>query len=211
MNRNKNLFISFFAFFLFIFFILPPFFAEQNTFSSSYKISDVILYTLFSVFLYFFCEKCKNITKINIKKAILLTFIGLLLLFFVAFIFSFFTRNNQKNFEIPEDLFSGIILIWGTFVFAFFEELLYRFFFADIFAPVITQKLSNEKQKKIATFFLELCIILIFAFSHKYLNFWAVANAFFCGIVLRILKIKSKTIWTSTFAHFFYNLVVIFS
>ena len=48
--------------------------------------------------------------------------------------------------------------------------------------------------------------IILFALAHKYLGIYAMINAFFACIVLRICYIKTQNIITNTIAHFLYNI-----
>lgn len=68
---------------------------------------------------------------------------------------------------------------------------------------------KSEKIQNIIIFFIEFLCVTIFAFSHRYLGFISVFNAFFCGIILRITCKKTNSIMPGMIAHFSYNFILI--
>lgn len=131
-----------------------------------------------------------------------------LLLFFNSLIFSFlstleFFKSSQQISVINPDSFIKWIYCILNFIFAaFFEEIIYRFYFIDEL-----NFLFNKSNKKSLFWIFEIFGLVIFAISHYYMGFLAVINAAFGHIILRICYKKSKSIIPGFFAHFCYNII----
>ncbi|MBO4318911.1 MAG: CPBP family intramembrane metalloprotease [Treponema sp.] len=85
---------------------------------------------------------------------------------------------------------------------AFYEEVIYREYLPETL-------LLFSKERKIPAILSECACVLVFAMSHRYLGLMAVLNALLGGIMLRICRKKSLSIWAGTFAHFAYNAVLL--
>ena len=105
----------------------------------------------------------------------------------------------------PATIAGWIFITLNIAVSAFYEETMYRLFFPD------TLLIFAQDHPKIH-WIIELSVMMVFAFSHRYMGIMAVVNAFACGAALRLCKRKSGGIAAGTAAHFVYNLsMVIFS
>lgn len=223
MNKIFSL-LEFFAVLFFL--VLPPLFATKTAggttldFSHGYAAATFFLFAV-SVFLYLIEKKFANKTE---KTAAILKIscgnicLGLIFLVSAAFqTAGFLIEKSGFNFLendkiiFPQNIFYFMNFITGTFCAAFYEEILYRFYFPESckrnFKILTFGKLDSQKSKK-TDFILELASALIFAFSHLYLGFLAVLNAFFSGIVLRICMRKTKSVFVPAFIHSVYNFSV---
>lgn len=153
-------------------------------------------------------------------------------LIYVFFLKTDFSQNLQI---VPQNFLQWIFLILSFISSAFFEEEIYRQFLPQsfiFFAKLLfsksesnlnsrdfsddsdlTKNLPNvsksNKIQNVIIFLIEFLCVVIFAFSHRYLGFISVLNAFFCGIVLRLTCKKTKSIMPGTIAHFSYNFILI--
>ena len=129
------------------------------------------------------------------------------MLCFIAFILeaiAFFLNSNNPQFSVaPLDNKTKIFFCLLNFILsAFFEEVIYRLYLPQ----QIKRFFSNIHNEKIKKYIPELITIILFALAHKYLGIYAIINAFFACIILRICYIKTQNIFTNTFAHFLYNI-----
>ena len=206
--------------------VLPTFFAPNSAdvitldFSHGYTAATFFLFAV-SVFIYLiekkFAEKTENsalVIKISYGN------ICLGMIFLVSAIFQTagfllekegfqFFQNDKIIF--PKNIFYLMNFLAGTFCAAFYEEILYRFYLPESlkrnFKILTSGKLDSKKSKQ-ADFVFELAPALIFAFSHIYLGFLAVLNAFFSGIILRICMRKTKSVFVPAIIHCIYNFSV---
>lgn len=193
-----------------LFFIVPPFFSPDISISQSFinwnfPIQQLLLF-LFSIFLLFIL---KYDFSVNIYKIIPI-FLCLCLLFFTSLVFKAISiilasKNiaSSPNIVLPESFFEWLFCFLGFFMSAFYEEVIYRFYFPD----ALLSLLSIKKERKIFIFVSELCSILVFAFAHFYLGWLSVANAAVAHIILRFTYKRTKSIYPGAFAHFVYNII----
>lgn len=115
---------------------------------------------------------------------------------------------EQLPFSFPNKLFDFAQLIVGLFVFAFFEESLFRFFLPLSAKSIFIKKIQTlSKQKQIfVNLLIEAAIVALFSLCHRYLSLFAVANAFFAGLALRFLSKKMPSLFLCATVHFLYNL-----
>ncbi|MBO5137251.1 MAG: CPBP family intramembrane metalloprotease [Spirochaetaceae bacterium] len=113
------------------------------------------------------------------------------------------TASLNQKINIP---FVMNILV-GTFVAAFYEEIVYRVYLPSYTLSIINKVNLSEKLQKNIQYFFEVLIVILFAISHSYAGLPAVMNAFFAGIVLRLYIIKKMGIIFITIVHFLYNLL----
>ncbi len=101
--------------------------------------------------------------------------------------------------------FSGIAgVFFGSLASVFYEEIVYRFYLPEAFLRI--HFFETFRLRKIA---LEALCVILFAIPHLYLGVPGLLNAFFCGIVLRVCFIRSKTIFVPLLIHFLYNISMI--
>lgn len=101
----------------------------------------------------------------------------------------------------PVTMLDWLCVILAFAVSAFYEEVLYR-----QYVPFIA--LHAVKNRKVLRIIAEIVCVLVFAFSHRYLGWSAVINAFICGIILRWCYVKTESVIPGTIAHFVYNITV---
>ncbi len=209
---------------LIIFFIvLPPLLATNASSSANIKsFSYIILIEFLIAFLlefqyrkFFKSLKNQNHLEtlvLNLKwnaicLACLMIIYAIFELIYVFFLKTDFSQNSQI---IPQNFLQWIFLILSFISSAFFEEEIYRQFLPQsliFFADSLI--LKSNKIRNVIIFLIEALCVVIFAFSHRYLGFISVLNAFFCGIILRITCKKTKSIIPGTIAHFSYNFILI--
>ena len=112
----------------------------------------------------------------------------------------------SKGFSFPQlvSVMPEGFPLWASFACAvlmssFFEETVYRFFIPDGL-----QVLFNGKFIPLT----EICALLFFSLGHRYLGIPGVLNAVLSGAVLRLLFVKTRSIWINTLVHAFYNSAV---
>ena len=203
--------------FVFLIFLLPPLKASPQP-QAEISMQEIKL-TLFSLTMTFTCamlfffhrdiykKKYIQSSKINIfvKHSVILIGFGTLVLSSCVFqAISFFMNKGlsvQKSLAVPNSFFLWLSLFFATVFAAFCEEFLYRFYIPDV-----GTELSDGKFPLLW----EIFAVLIFAFSHFYQGAVGIFNAFFCGIILRLIFLKTKSLWCSFGVHVFYNFLVIF-
>ena len=94
----------------------------------------------------------------------------------------------------------------------FSEEFLYRFFLPEsiysVFKYFKKEKIFSKNRPAGLLLFLlfEFIFALIFSFSHRYLGFFAVINAFLAHFILRFSYLKCDNIAITSSVHIIYNL-----
>ena len=224
MKKNTSFLSDLFIFLVILFFFLiPPFFAPQisennSPFLAWHFPSRQLIYALFAFSLYFFYRnRVLSYEKRTINKIfrfpLIFTFS---ILFFIQLIFKFisisdnyFSQNQnsmdfQTNILLPDTFFTWFFCILNFLFSAFFEEVIYRFYL-----PMSLHSFFSQKSQENKTVFviIEIVCCLLFAFSHLYLGFLSVLNAFFAHLVLRTSFLISKNIYCNTAAHFLYNVI----
>ena len=86
---------------------------------------------------------------------------------------------------------------------AFFEEVLYRFYFTDELLILVTRK----KVWRGSRILCEIAGLLCFAFAHFYMGWISVLNAALAHLILRLCYKKSGRLWPCVAAHFAYNVI----
>ena len=224
MKKNTSFLPDLFIFLVILFFFLiPPFFSPQITENNSPFLqwnfpSRQLIYALFAFSLYFFYRnEIQKDEKSKINKIfrfpLIFTFS---VLFFIQLIFKFisisgnqFSQNQngmdlQNNILQPDSFVAWIFCILNFLFSAFFEEVIYRFYLPLILHSFFKR---NSHENKAIFVLIEIVCCLFFAFSHLYLGFLSVLNAFFAHIVLRLSFFVSKNIYCNTSAHFLYNVI----
>lgn len=153
-----------------------------------------------------------NATIILLKKVFPGT-IALCLLFCSALLFkgvTFFVKNEfwvgNQEVILPDSFYSYLNCILSFIFAAFYEEVIYRFYFPEILRNFIFKKFNT----KLAHIFSEIIALAFFASGHIYLGGFAFINSIIGHGILRMCLVKSKSIWPGFIAHFIYNLLVLF-
>ncbi len=203
----------------FIFLIAPPLFSSGKgngafsewRFPLSQLVMCIVCTALFFVCRnYFFIEKSRKIPESKKIAAIMnssyfLICFGFLWMFSAALqtLAGIFQKSAIQNVAKP--IGSGWFFCALNFLFsAVSEEILYRFFLPDGL-NFISEAAKNERIKSALKIFIEFFAALIFAFSHRYLGFFSVANAFFAHGILRFCYKKTGKIELNFILHFLYN------
>lgn len=211
---KKHTLLSDIVVFLLIFFlfIVPPFFAaaitSENPLFLNFKFPwyTLLLAILSGVILFFYYEK-KEIKFPLIVFRILYTY-GLMFAsaLFCQFISIAITGSNGVTAEIvvkPHGFTQWIFFLFNFLFSAFYEEVIYRFYFPDALLSLITWKKDFRNSKLLC----EILGLLAFAFAHQYLGWIAVLNAGIAHILLRICYKKTGKVWPGVIAHFLYNVI----
>jgi membrane protease YdiL (CAAX protease family) len=205
-------------FFLLLFFVVPPLFNSPD-FAESPLVIKTTFFSFFLTFvaaLFLYLDRSlyqKNYKDspqpgIFIKHAYALCSFGLLILVSVIFQIIFFVLSRKgmnlpgstAAFDIyrPVNALEWLSLFTALLTAVFTEEVCYRFILCDVFKELtgISNKLLTE-----------IPAVILFALGHIYEGFAGVLNALVCGIILRLLFVKSKTLLINIIVHFFYNLL----
>lgn len=149
-------------------------------------------------------KKSVKVKTVMLSSYFLFTF-GLLWIFQVFFqiLSKVFGKTIQQEILKPHG-FEWIFCVLNFLFSAASEEILYRFIFPECLC-YFSNLLKNERRKKISVIISEIVPALVFAFSHRYLGIFAVFNAFFAHIVLRLCFKKTGKIYICIASHFLYN------
>ena len=211
---KKHTLLSDLAVFLLIIFlfIVPPFFvvsvsAAKPLFTGwSFPWYQLLLAFLGSALLFLYYEKSGRRTLIVFP--VLFTF-GMLfsVSLFCRFLSEFFTgTDGGVSSELvvhPQGFLQWIFCLINFFCAAFYEEVLYRFYFSDALFGLITRK----KDFRLAWLLCEAAGLLCFAFAHLYMGWISVLNAALAHVFLRLCYRKTGKLWPCVTAHFIYNVI----
>ena len=104
-------------------------------------------------------------------------------------------------------------MIFATTVAALYEELLYRWYGPQLLHIAVSWKLgfpgktAYQKKNTQLKLFVETLLVIVFALSHGYGGWLAVANALVAGSILRLCAIRTAGPWVGFVAHLAYNFV----
>lgn len=220
--KKYFLYIEFFL--LSLFFVLPPFFVNNNTNSNltieKFQFSFyTIIILIVASFLYYQFEysnyKTKKITLLNFSLILgkIFFYFGILILIYITLIsISILLKLPINTNSYLNPSLKNILLILVNFIFsAFYEESLYRLYLPTILTNFFSKKLSffNKYCPNSSMFLIETICIFIFGFSHFYLGLLGILNALISGTILRICAKKNNTIIIGTFSHFLYNTFIL--
>ena len=106
------------------------------------------------------------------------------------------------------------LMIFATAVAALYEELLYRWYSPMLLNLAFSWKLGfqgkttyQKKNLPLRWIFVEALLVIIFALSHGYGGWLAVANALVAGSILRLCALRTTSPWVGFFSHLAYNLI----
>lgn len=217
--KNHSLIVEIILFcFIFCFFILSPFFLFLFNNEINNEISNIfewtfpfqqILYALFSFCLFKYYNKQKQkvfLLRFPVILTVCLLFCSSL---FMKFISEIINQNTLiGKVVIPNSLYKWACCLITFFCSAFFEEVIYRFYFPEILHHFLT-KINIKKifVQKMIYILVELLGCLVFAYAHYYLGLLSVVNAFICHIILRFCYKKNYVLWPCFTAHFIYNVI----
>ena len=106
------------------------------------------------------------------------------------------------------------LMIFATAVAALYEELLYRWYSPMLLNLAFSWKLGfqgktacQHKNPPLRRILVEGLLVIIFALSHGYGGWLAVANALVAGSILRLCAIRRTSPWMGFWTHLAYNLI----
>ena len=106
------------------------------------------------------------------------------------------------------------LMIFATAVAALYEELLYRWYSPMLLNLAFSWKLGfqgktacQHKNLPLRRILVEGLLVIIFALSHGYGGWLAVANALVAGSILRLCAIRRTSPWMGFWTHLTYNLI----
>lgn len=109
---------------------------------------------------------------------------------------------------LPSTLGAWTRCVFLLAVGAFYEESFYRQFLPDTLRLLVLNPNKSARFNKVATVCIEFGIIALFGAAHRYLGLLGILNALLSGTVLRICKIKTRSIYTGMLIHFMYNITM---
>ena len=208
---KKHTLLSDIAVFLLIvfLFIVPPFFAKSVSsakplFSGwSFPWYQLLLALLSAALLFFYYEKSGRPSLIVFP--VLFTF-GMLfaLSLFCRFLSEAFgLYDGDFNVTKPSGLLQWFFCLINFLCAAFYEEVLYRFYFIDELYHLISMKKEWQGGRLVC----EAAGLLCFAFAHLYLGWISVLNAALAHVLLRFCFKRFGKLWPCVAAHFIYNVI----
>lgn len=219
-------YILYLGFFLIcVFLVIPPFMAKPEdtaVLTFSFKPFTLVILAV-SLILYYFYEfkekRTENVTALKILLSFgkLFLYFGLLIVIqTLCSVLGWISGANvQTSVSIELKFLPVLMAVILLGITAFYEEVLYRLYLPAVMimfsdkAYDILVKNKNEKIEKTFKTASRICIeiisVLVFAFSHFYLGWISVLNAFLCGIILRLCYLKNKTVLIGSVSHWLYN------
>jgi len=190
-------------------FIVPPFFTpllnkEVSIFTEwSFPFQQIIYGIIAGVIFFSLKEPAKKIVFLRFPVILI---VGLL--FCTSLVMKFFSAlingdSDSALVTMPGNFVQWLFCVLTFLPSAFFEEVIYRFYFPDALIEIVQKKFK----KKAAVIICEILSCLIFAFAHYYLGWLSVVNAVFGHLILRISYKKNGTLWPGVAAHFIYNVM----
>ena len=113
--------------------------------------------------------------------------------------------SEGVSFNHPQGALQWLFCLLNFLCAAFYEEVLYRFYFTDELKNLLDDLPGSRFKGKWLEWLCELTGLLCFAFAHLYLGWLSVINAAYAHIFLRLCYKKTGKIWPCFAAHFIYN------
>ena len=108
--------------------------------------------------------------------------------------------------KLPQSASGWAACAFTLFAAALYEESLYRLYLPKAFRGLIKPKAdASPKIRAAATFLAEALPLVLFALAHAWQGVFAVFNALFAGVVLRLCFVRAKSILPPFLAHLLYN------
>ena len=216
--KIHSLFTESFIFLIILsFFILPP----VITSTTGLVLSDIQItqwtfpfnqftMALFASLILLFYSKLKNIKKNILGFRIFLTtgllFTSYFFLNFLSLVIPSVDSHKYIQFSKPATFITWLFCILNFLFSAFYEEVIYRFYFTDTLISILTQ-INDFFKKKTFKIICEIIGCILFALAHKYLGFFAILNAAIAHFILRFSYKKANSIIPGVIAHFSYNMI----
>lgn len=205
--------------------IIPPFFTTAENIGTEAFTSwtfpwQALGHGFFATVLYILSIKLlpkKNLTERFSRAQFFLFFIlipatlAFGALFTVSLLMKFFAllfkTDSILQVQKPDSVLSILFCILLFANSAFYEEVIYRFYFPQALLRFIKIKPLKKWQDITLTILIEIAGAFVFAFAHLYSGYISVINAFLAHIILRFCFKKSGNIWGGFAAHFIYNMI----
>ncbi|MCR5188362.1 MAG: CPBP family intramembrane metalloprotease [Treponema sp.] len=195
---------------IFLLLIVPPFFTTKIPVSSTIFSAwtfpfHQLIFALIALLLYFFYYEKKE-KKLPFFPLIMTTSLLFCFALFIKFFSVILVTNNvseEVNVILPDSVTGWCFCLLNFAFAAFYEEVLYRFYFADQLQELLSYKIKGKYLWLVC----EILACLAFAFAHFYLGIFSVINAILGHVILRLCYKKSGSIWTGFLAHFIYNVI----
>ena len=215
---KKHTLLSDIAVFLLIIFlfIVPPFFtaavsSETSLFNNwGFPWYQLLLAFLSAILLYFYYEKNEKAQKLTLKLFPVLFTFGMLfsISLFCRFLSEVLKGASDSSVSEalvsrPQGFLQWIFCLLNFLCAAFYEEVLYRFYFSDALFSLITTK----KTFRLSRLLCEALGLFAFAFAHLYFGWISVLNAALAHVFLRLCFLKSGKLWPCVASHFIYNVI----
>ena len=220
---KKHTLLSDIAVFLLIFFlfIVPPFIAsvpsiDRPLFNSwGFPWYQILLAAFGGVLLYFYSQKNQADSDGVVPAATVwqkLIIFPVVFTFGMLFAISLFCRflseatgfyDGELLVVKPSGIVQWLFCLINFLCAAFYEEVLYRFYFSDELFILVTRK----KQWRGSRVLCEVLGLLCFAFAHLYMGWISVLNAALAHLILRLCYKKTCRLWPCVTAHFVYNVI----
>ncbi len=225
---KKHTLLSDIVVFLLIFFlfIVPSFFAETISDSKPLFVSwnfpfyKIALGLLSGALLFFYYDKNDNKNDEAAVKTIWQKLIVFPVLFTFGMLFAisllsrflselagsnsvFADHATSEYITKPQGVLQWIYCLIYFLCSAFFEEVIYRFYYTDELKILLTRK----KEWRFYNIVCEAAGLFVFAFAHRYMGWIPVLNAALAHIVLRLTYKKSGRLWPCIVSHFIYNVI----
>lgn len=208
-NRSSFIFeILIFVLILF-FIIIPPIFVsgltENSTMFSWTFPWRQAGFCAFCIVLYFFTRKilCSD------KKIFYISMLCLCLMLLVAIILKLIgtktVTGSTISVQLPQTAYEGLCCFLLFAFGAVYEEIIYRYYFVDTLKRILG--FAGLENPKLLFVICEGLGLILFACGHIYLGLFAVINAAFAHVILRILYKKTGLIWNGVLIHFIYNMI----
>ena len=208
---KKHTLLSDLAVFLLIIFlfIVPPFFASAVSSAKplftgwSFPWYQLLLAFIGSFLLFLYYEKSGRLT-LNVFP-VLFTFGMLFAVSLFCRFLSEITGITDAELLVtkPAGPLQWTFCLINFLCAAFYEEVLYRFYFIDELEALITRKKEWRGSRLLS----EAAGLLCFAFAHLYLGWISVLNAALAHVFLRLCFKKFGKLWPCVAAHFIYNVI----
>jgi membrane protease YdiL (CAAX protease family) len=222
---KKHTLLSDLAVFLLIIFlfIVPPFLTTaqpsgKTLFSLwSFPWYQILLALTGSLILFFFYDKSQaarvdqtgSVTDRLWQRLIVFPLVFTFGMLFAISLFCRFLAEITGSYDAellvtkPVNALQWLFCLLNFLCAAFYEEVLYRFYFVDQLFDLITRKKIWRGSRILC----EVLGLLVFAFAHLYMGWNSVLNAALAHVVLRLCYKKSCRLWPCVAAHFIYNVI----
>lgn len=193
-------------------FVVPSIFSKHKIeFSHINEFYFSIFYIFVASFLIFLLNKKYKAKKAKktkkITKNLLLSFITLLLLVWISYIFSFFTQQEPMMYAGFKLLILHLVYIPPLVC---FEEILFRSYVYDSFSYIFSLKLFSIEESKKQMLSI-LFSSLLFALSHSYTGIFGIFFAFISSLLLFFIKNYTTSLFYPILIHIFYNYIAFFT